>query len=741
MQKYSNLFIQLISLILLTLTTLNVYSEPQLEEVVVEARKRVENLQETPVSVLTFSEQAMESQNIGNIIQLSEKLPSVHIGTAGGIGNNAAFYIRGLGSGRNAINQESAVALYIDDFYYGRSDGALLSVIGAENIEVLRGPQGTLFGRNASAGVIRYVTKKPELGESSYKLKMDFGTDAKKNVSASANIPIGEQSALRLLAGTVNQDGYVENALGQDLGDQGTNVFRASFRSELSDSMELLLSGNYTDTDRNGAVTTAFSSVSADDIPGALVSGDEDRSTSDLYAEDKNKAISLGATLNWDMTETVALKLVTSYQTLDSEGSTDFDGTGGPTQRVPNPGGRPPVLIVVPGPRFDIAGLDRETDSYSVELQLSGGSDYLNWITGMFYYVEESQDFRFQGASIRNNYKHDLESIGVFGQTTVAFNDYFSLTAGLRYTEDDKEIGVREASCTAATFNVDDCTFITFGSSTNVENKDSWGSVSGKISLEYRANDDLFLFASYARGYRSGGLNDRPLTRGGTAANNFGVVPFDEETLDVYEVGLRSEWLDNRLRLNVTYFLQEMEDLQYAFVVDTLTAARAVGNAAAAESKGLEAEVTWLATDALSFDATFGLLDAEFKSAEPSTNIQVGDGMSQSPDLKFNVGANYTIDLGDGDLDFRVDYSHVDDQWSTATRATRLIQESYELLGFNISYAPGHGNWKASVYGTNTTDERYYNFGGHNLAPVGVIFRGAAPSRGAVFGLKAEYNF
>ena len=359
----------------------------------------------------------------------------------------------------------------------------------------------------------------------------------------------------------------------------------------------------------------------------------------------------------------------------------------------------------------------------------------------MFYYVEESQDFRFQGASIRNNYKHDLESIGVFGQTTVAFNDYFSLTAGLRYTEDDKEIGVREASCTAVTFNVDDCTFITFGSSTNVENKDSWGSVSGKISLEYRANDDLFLFASYARGYRSGGLNDRPLTKGGTAVNNFGVVPFDDETLDVYEVGLRSEWLDNRLRLNMTYFLQEMEDLQYTFVVDTLTAARAIGNAAAAESKGLEAEVTWLATDALSFDATFGLLDAEFKSAEPSTNIQVGDGMSQSPDLKFNVGANYTIDLGDGDLDFRVDYSHVDDQWSTATRATRLIQESYELLGSNISYDPGHGNWKASVYGTNTTDERYYNFGGHNLAPVGVIFRGAAPSRGAVFGLKAEYNF
>lgn len=744
MRKISILVIQIVSLNLLSIVTFNTVAQPLLEEVVVTARKRVEDLQETPVSVLAFSEESLDSQNIGNIVQMAAKLPSVHIGNAGGIANNASFYMRGLGSNRNAINQESAVALYIDDFYYGRSDGALLSVIDVENIEVLRGPQGTLFGRNASAGAIRYITKKPEIGENNYKIKFDVGTDEKINVSGNANIAVGDNSALGLLAATINQDGYVENALGQDLGDQGTNIFRASFRSELSDTMEILLTGSYTDTDRNGAVIAAFTSLNADDTPGPLVSGDEDRSTSNLDAKDENTSISLGATLNWDLTDSISLKLVGTYQNLESEGNTDFDGTAAPAQRVPNPNfpdGRPPVLVVVPGERFDVAGIDRETDAYSIEFQLSGEYDKYKWITGLFYYIEDSEDFRFQGAGIRNNYKHDLESIGLFGQATVDFNEYVSITAGLRYTADDKEIGTREARCTGATFNIADCTFITFGASTDVENDDSWSAVSGKISLEYRATDDLFLFASYARGYRAGGLNDRPLVRGGAPSNNFGVTSIDEEKLDVYEVGVRSEWFENRLRLNATFFYQDMTDLQYSFVVDPVNAARAIGNAAKAESKGMEAEITFVATEDFSVDATIGLLDASFNEAERTTGIQAGDAMPQSPDLKFNIGANYSLLMGDGYLDFRMDYSYVDDQWSEAPRTDRLVQESYDLLGFNVSYTPGSEKWKASVYGTNVTDERYYTFGAEIVRGPGVIFRGAAPARGSEFGFKAEYNF
>ncbi|MEK9985943.1 MAG: TonB-dependent receptor plug domain-containing protein, partial [Opitutae bacterium] len=236
----------------ITATTVSAVAMPAmaaLEEVVVTARKKVENLQETPVSVLAFSENQLESRNLNDLTDLGTKLPSVEIGRAGGISNNAAFFIRGLGTNRNAINQESAVALYIDDFYFGRSDGALLSVVDVENIEVLRGPQGTLFGRNASAGAIRYITKKPDLENSDYKVKINLGTDSRADLIFSGNSVVGENSAIRYTFATLNQDGYVENAIGQELGEIGSNVLRLAYAADLSDTSSLLLTADYVDTD------------------------------------------------------------------------------------------------------------------------------------------------------------------------------------------------------------------------------------------------------------------------------------------------------------------------------------------------------------------------------------------------------------------------------------------------------------------------------------------------------------
>ena len=708
-----------------------------LEEVVVQARKRTENLQETPISVLSYGAEALEAANVGDLADLNAKLPNVSIGGAGGLGaNNGAFYIRGLGTLRNAVNQESAVALYVDDFYFGRSDGALLSVMDVEKIEVLRGPQGTLFGRNATAGAIRYITKKPDYGESSFKLKGTIGLDSRSDVSLAANLPISDSTAISVLLATVNQDGFVENSLGQDLGETANDMFRLYLRSSPSDSVEVLAQLDYTESGGNGAVSQAITFDPASREISGTVSGDYETSLSNLDAHQDTENTGLGLTVNWDLNEDVALKWVTTYRDLDIDLAFDFDGL---------PIGAVNQIV------------DRETETWSTELQFSGQTNSMKWMAGFFYYQEESEDLRIQGANVRNAIAHDLESMAVFAQATFDLSEKLSLTTGIRYTNDEKDatyqegrviggqqvLNVVDATGAMLTFrSIDPATGEAYGlglnkvaGSRDFQLDDSWGAVSGRLSLEYQANDDVFLFASYARGFRAGGINDRP--RFNDPSINYGITSFDEEILDVYELGIRSEWLESRLRFNLTYFFQDMDDLQFTFQLPQAqnTVAVAVGNAAAAESKGIEAEITYAVTDNLVLDATIGVLDTEITDPDPSTRIPEGSEMEKAPELKYNIGATYDLSLESGSLTFRFDYSYQDETRAALVPSQVVIMEDYDLLSANIRYIPNSEKWSVALYGKNMGDEEYYDFAFSN-GPISL----ANPRRGDEYGVKLELN-
>ena len=694
-----------------------------LKVIQVTARRITENLQETPVSVVSFGAESLETRNISDLTNLSAQVPGVNIGAGGGLGgNNSAFFIRGLGSNRNAVNQESAVALYVDDFYYGRSDGALLGVVDVENIEILRGPQGTLFGRNATAGAIRYITKKPEFGEIFSKIKVDFGTDNKRNITASTNQEVGDDTAISLLAASLNQDGFVENAIGQELGEKGTNLFRGYLRTQATNDLEILAQVIYSKTDSNGGVSQALNIDPDSRKILSLASGDWNKSLSilDAFLESENTA--LGLTFNYALNDNTDLKWVTTYSTVETKANFDFDGLGATF--------------------FDQKDLDRNTDSYSMELQLLGAEDDLNWMTGLFYYGEESDDYRLQGSNVRQTVNHDLSSLGIFGQVGYALTDQFGITAGLRYTKDDKDAAYREGRVQgdgSILYNEIQADGSMIPASAPVtgntifSNEDSWGSVSGKFALEYQSTEDLFFFASYSHGYRAGGINDRP--RYNDVSINYGITTFDEETLDVFELGMRSEWMDNRLRLNLTYYFQDMKDLQFSFALGDTTA-RAVGNAAEAEVQGLEGEITFQVSENLILDSNFGLMDSEITSADASSSITVGDSLAQSPELKYNIGGTYYIVLDKADVSIRVDYSYQDETYSELVFSNRVIIEDHSLVGFNINYTPAHGEWNASVYGTNITDEEYFQF----ATKAGPSTNGS-PSRGAEYGVKFEYNF
>ena len=367
-----------------------------LEEVVVTARKTQESLQETPLSVLAFSPEALEQQNVVDLSDLSSKLPNVFIGAGGGLGsNNGSFFIRGLGTDRNAVNQESAVALYIDDAYYGRSDGALLSIMDVQSIEVLRGPQGTLFGRNATAGAIRYITKKPD-DEFAGKIQLVGGSDSRLDLKASVNLPLGDKAALRLTAATLNQDGFQDNAIGQDLGDKGTDAFRAYLRVDPSDKLEILASLDYSRTDTNGSAysllglnnnpdLTTGPNVTGNGVAQAIAAGfdifsdpigDTERSGSTTAAFNETDSVGANVTFNWTLDNGMGLKWTSTYRELDIQSSFDFDGTRAPL--------------------FENQNVDRDSEMWSTEVQLSGEAfdSRMRWITGVFYYEEESNDSR-----------------------------------------------------------------------------------------------------------------------------------------------------------------------------------------------------------------------------------------------------------------------------------------------------------------------------------------------------------
>ncbi len=737
----------------------------RVDEVIVSSRKKQESIQEVPISVLTFDAEKLEQQNIFDLADLSAKLPNVFVGAGGGMGsNNGSFFIRGLGSDRNAINQESAVALYIDDSYYGRSDGALLGIMDVQSIEVLRGPQGTLFGRNATAGAIRYITEKPD-EEFESKFQLTLGTDNRQDLKASVNLPLGDSdtAALRLTGATINQDGFQTNAIGQDLGNKETQAFRGYLRVLPSDDLEILASLDFSITNTNGSAYSLLGLVNNPDLalgPNVVGNGvaqaiaagfdvmsdpigSTTRSGSTLHAYNDTKGVGAGISFNWSLDNDMSLKWANTYRSIDIKSQFDFDATRAEL--------------------FENQRVDRDSKMWSTELQLSGFAfdENMNWITGIFYYEETSNDFRdsvqvwsprgpaFYGQAVsggaltttRTTLPHELNSSAIFGQASWDLTDSFAVTAGLRYTKDEKRILAQEYDNAGNSIQYDSLDLTGATGDLIVERSDSWGAASGRVSLEYQATGNTFVFASYARGFRAGGINDR--IRNDLDPPTYGITSFDEEILDTFELGMRSDLANNTLRLNLTLFTNDFKDLQISAQrtrFDNGRSRTVVDNVGAATSSGLEAEIIWAVSENLKLDANIGFMNSEIE--EGGANIDPGVSMPNSPDFQYNIGAEYYFNLADsGDITVRLDYAGIDDFFSNVARNQLYTLDGYETLDINVAYTPASGSWTLSFYGKNITGEDYFTqaLSFLNDAPFGLV--AGTPARGSEFGIKFDYSY
>jgi iron complex outermembrane receptor protein len=708
-----------------------------LEEVVVTARKREENLQTAPVSVTAFTAAALERQGIESLVDLGSHVPNLSmISGQGGGSTQTQVSIRGVGQSDFILTSDQSVGVYVDGVYLPRSMGATLDLIDVERIEVLRGPQGTLFGRNTTAGAIQIISAPPAdafLG----KAELTTGSFDRLDFKGSVNLPLGERVAARLSAASLNQDGYGKRLFdGTDGGDTDVLASRAAFRAQLTDALQADLIVDYSrkrgfgglertvqidPNDPNLAFYNSF--LIPQGLPpadGRYITRDVNDSWSGSSNRDDNEMGGAALTLDWSA-DALRFKSVTAWRTMEVQSSYDFDGT--------------------PYPLAEQA-LNLDQEQLSQEFQLGGDAagGRLQWVTGLFYFREDAQDAQdipfYQpvvatgdgsfvrvpgGFSFASFIAQDTRSYAAYGQATLRFDDRWSATAGLRYTDEEKTL---DSHVTGA--------FVRPPGTVS----DSWSDLSPRLGLEYRISDRAMTYISASRGFRSGGFNGRNTTPNTPQS-------FEPETILAYEIGLKTESDDRRLRFNSAAFFYDYEDFQ-GLTLDSFSGITiTVGNIAKVEMYGLEFDLAARPTEALQLSLAAGYTNHDIAEVAAGAQITIRPDtrLINAPEWTATAAVDYTLPLGKaGNLDLHVDYGWKSDVEFFLPNYPDEGQDAYGVLNARMGFAPGGSNWRIEVFSDNLTNEEYRVFA-ENGTPLGVPATTAIYARPREWGARFKVEF
>lgn len=666
-------------------------SARRLGTVNVTAQRVEENLQDVPVAVTALSTEQLEDKQVLNIRDLAAQVPNINIATNTGTASAARIFLRGVGEDESRGAVDQAVGIYVDGVYIGRSVGSLFDVVDLESIEVLRGPQGTLYGRNTVGGAIKLTSVKPQF-ENGGKLSATFGNFNRQEFKATANMALSDQSAFRLTAFSRTRDGFHElrpngpqagNAR-DDVGALDTIAVRASLYHEFNEDWNLLVAVDHTND-------------KSDPIPDSIAPGND--ADNDIFTIEPAPGSTCPAG------GLLPLGCFSAYeQELESSGiMARVEGVVGGLDFTSISSYR--ELEDDLSTRIGFPYL-QETNQHQFSQEFTigqSGEGALDWIAGLYIFQEDiSLDtvfiFPFAIDSTTN-------SVALFGQGSYAVSDQLSITAGIRGTIDDKNfVGVGPFG---------------FGRTDDAE----FENVSYTIGADYRVNDDILTYAKYSTGFKSGGWS--PDAFSGTAQ----FLPVEEETLDSFEVGIKSD-LSDSLRINGAVFFNKYEGLQIGATVPGLGFTRF--NVDETEIYGLELEGVWQVTDNFQVNGNLGLLSAEYTSltgdqarglsnngagCPAGTDVTfdfqaitcaLGLDLKNAPEYKATIGALYTQPVYQGEMIISADASFEDDSWSlVANSPAHAFIEVDTLINARVKYADERG-WSVAVFGRNLTDEEYY---------------------------------
>jgi iron complex outermembrane receptor protein len=690
-----------------------------LERIEVTARRKTESLQEVPVSVSSFGAGDLDSIGAEDITELQQRIPNATIQVSRGTNSTLTAYIRGVGQQDPLWGFEPGVGVYIDDVYVARPQGAVLEVFDIERIEVLRGPQGTLYGKNTIGGALKYVTKELT-GYDELAIQGTVGSFNQRDLKISGQTALSDNLFVGAAVATLQRDGFGEyRNTGEENYNKDLMTYRLSAKWLINDDMDLKFSYDNTEDESN--------SKGGHRLLASAVTGQEPYDN--VY--DSNTAMpvaniveteGMSLTFNWDIDANWGFKSITAQREGYTDTNIDFNSTGEPIFMVP---------------------AIYEDEQFTQEFQLSyTNNDNFDFVGGVYYYDGEACGVfgtvlplylaAFGGVTVDNGGCVQTDSLAVYGQGNYELNDDWTLTLGGRYTKDEKEadvfrytyLGVHYINRAGLATPYDPAQVrAEFGTPFAVNSEftsgGDWSRFSPHVALNYQVNDDLMFYGSYSNGFKSGGVD----MRADKSLNPTIDEPYDPEVVDTFEFGMKSELLDGRMRLNSAVFFSDYTDMQVTVqrVVEAGISSQVL-NAGESTVKGFEVETVFAATDSLNFTAMLGYIDAEFDAVvytEPATGetTDVTDAWSfqNTPELTYNIGFNQTFDLANGQLVWSGNYAFRDDT-QMFEAPSPLDQDSYGLLNTSLMWYSNSGQWSVGLHGKNLTDEEY-RVGGYNFGP------------------------
>jgi iron complex outermembrane recepter protein len=748
--------------------------ELQLAEIVVTAERRETALQDTPISIIALSEEMLDAKGVSDIMDLSDFTPNLSIKGGRTGGNNApVFSIRGIGGGGGAAG-ERGVAMYIDGIYVPRTSGSVLKVFDIDRIEVLRGPQGTLFGRNSEGGAIRLFTKQPGREFEAY-LKGTYGNFDQQNITGSINVPIGDSLAVRAQAAYLHEDGFVERGT-QQLGGNISRLGRLQLAYDVNDDIKVTLAGFYSYSHGTGSPQDIISfdlqpnlnyqGNYADWLRDALVQAGQpplevlndprivrDDFTMPDYCflddfnpdwdqacalRDDNKYWQADANLQWNLSDNLKLASVTGFSKLDHDALSDN------------------VLL-----GFNLAQDNVQSKSLYQELQLNATlfDGKVDAVTGLNYFNESSQSSGFnrqrRGTSVysstggtangntgeafvRVTNSADVDqtanSFGWFSSLTWHVTDKFNLTGGVRLAYDKKEIEATRRPGTPVDFVT-----VPGTDATTVKAHDSWKDVDWRGTLDYHVTDDVMVYGTVSRAHRAGAfpgftfISCTAATPGGPLVPGSQTCPTGDQQSELYhaippeqvtniEAGFRTTFFNQRLRINPTGYYMDWRDRQTTVrLACTVSADCPTGSNVFLRSTGdidlygVELDVQYVLLDGLTLDGGFG-------STSYNIHDVVGNG---GPNLfppqaspTWNAGATYSLrNTSVGSFTFNANYSYTSSQESypESTDPALLSDGSYKMPDYDMVNARLQWTSKGrqsmvTLYANNLLDKTYENF-------------------------------
>lgn len=661
-----------------------------LEEIVVSAEKREQSLQDVSLSVTAFTGESLDVQNVTSPEDLNALVPGLTISKSEGF--RKIVTIRGLGmeSAQNDVANPS-VSYHVDGVYIASDLSLNADFLDVERIEVLRGPQGTIFGQNSTGGTINVISKKPDLDGFSGKADFTVGNYNLRKARAAINVPVSDTVAARIAYTSIERDGFAENVAipGYEL-DVASNVtFRGQLLWQPTDDFSAIFRAQYFERDGNGSAQRSITET-----------GDIREVNHDFPDRFAFESEIYSATFEWVL-DGFTIKTIHSYQDEEEDSVRDNDRGPTPANHVPLSRRAPTAM------------------THEINIVSNGDDNLVDWILGGFYLDSEIQvDFDstvFGGQGFQTSTFHERDSWSLYSQGTINISDTFRIIAGLRYTDDEQSSEVCNFFCTTPISIVSD-----------------GDKVTGKLGLEFDVADESLLYVTYSRGFKPGGTN-----------LSFGQVvspSYLEENIDAYEIGSKNRFFDGTLQLNLSAFYYDYENYQFQ-TSDPVPFSGGVDNIPEAESKGLELELSWLATDSIRLDGNIAYLDTEVTSdfialdAVEAAALQFalppadqfnfpvaaaaragalqnigGNSLPKAPELSASMILSHTAETDRGTLTSRIHYVYRDEfQYRVYANSSLDTVESYDLWNLSFMWNPSDADWTLEFIVTNLTDDDIVN--------------------------------